>query len=179
MPMRLEVEGAGRLVDALSKFNKEIYKILQDDVRAAAGLVAEDAKRRFPDKPISGWGPWTLTTGTTGSSGSITFETGSRDLSYDSGTVTRSVRPGARKARVRGVGTTGIRGIVSITSAGGAIFSTAGHRTPDSPFNRTIVSRFGNDYPRALKPALFAKGPQAANMIDDALERAQARFGLS
>ena len=179
MPMTLEVDGAGRLVDALSKFNKEIYKILQDEVRAGANLVAEDAKRRFPGQPMSGWGPWNLTTGTTGSSGSITFETGSRDLSYESGTVKRSIRPGARKARVRGSGTVGIRGIVSIKSAGGAIFSTAGHATPSSPFNRTIIARYGSDYPRALKPALFAKGPEAGEMIDRALERAQAQFGLS
>ena len=179
MPVNLEVNGAGALVDALSKFNKEIYRILQDEVRDAAGLVADDAKRRFPGQPMSRWGSWNLTTGTTGSSGSVTFATGSRDLSYDSATVTRSVRPGARKSRVRGAGATGISGIVSIKSAGGAIFATAGHKTPSSPFNRTIVSRFGNDYPRALKPALFAKGPQAAEMIDDELKRAQARFGLT
>ena len=188
MPMRLEVDGAGRLVDALSKFNKEIYKILQDDVRAAAGLVAEDAKRRTPamvlyggngERRSNGWGTWT-------SSGNNPTKFGSRgtapgrDLSYNEGRIDASIKAGARKARVRGAGSVGIKGIVTMNDVGGQIWATAGaENDKDSQFNRDIIARYGSDYPRGLKAALFEKGPKAGEMIDRALERAQARFGLS
>ena len=187
MPMRLEVDGAGRLVDALSKFNKEIYKILQDDVRAAAGLVAEDARRRTPamvlyggngERRSNGWGTWT-------SSGNNPTKFGSRgtapgrDLSYNEGRIDASIKAGARKARVRGAGSVGMKGIVTMNDVGGKIWATAGAENPGSQFNREVMARYGSDYPRGLKAALFAKGPEAGEMIDDALERAQARFGLS
>ena len=83
---------------------------------------------------------------------------------------------------MRGAGTVGIAGIVSFLDPAGAIWSTAGGANPQGVgnryFNPAIIARFGADYPRALKPALFAKGPQAAEDIDRALERAEARFGL-
>lgn len=193
MPIKLEVDGAGALVDALSKFDKEIYKILQKEVRQAVEVVAVDTRRRTPSQvlfgsrpfgtPSKGWGKWTETRGRTGSLNAITFETASRSLDWDEGRVDRSIKSGARKRRVRGAGTVGIAGIVSITDPAGAIWSTAGGRNPagvnSKSFNPAIRSRFGEDYPRALKPALFAKGPQAGEDIDRALERAQARFGLS
>jgi hypothetical protein len=193
MPMTLEVDGAGRLVDALSKFNKEIYSDLLAAVRHAAEAVAVDARRRTPTQvlfgsrpfgnPSAGWGKWTETRGRMGSSGSITFETSSRSLDWDQSQVDRGIRPGARKRRVRGAGTVGVAGMVSFLNPAGAIWSTAGADNPgglkNAYFNPAIIARFGADYPRALKPALFAKGPEAAVEIDRALERAVARFGLN
>jgi len=193
MPMTMDVQGAGALVDALSKFNKEIYKILQEDVRKAVGAVADDARRRTPSQVLfgsrpsgersRGWGAWNQTRGRMGSSGSITFETTSRSLDWNESKVDRSIRPGVQKRRVRGAGTVGIAGIVSFLDPAGAIWSTAGGKNPggvaNKYFNPAIIARFGSDYPRALKPALFAKGPQAREDIDRALERAQARFGLT
>ena len=193
MTIKLEVEGAGQLVDALSKFDKEIYKILQKEVRLAAGVVADETKRRTPSKvlfgtrpfgePSAGWGKWSETRGRTGGFGSITFETSTRSLDWDEDRVDRSIKAGARKRRVRGAGTVGIAGIVAINDPAGAIWSTAGAASPGGVnnryFNPAIRARYGEDYPRALKPALFAKGPQAASEIDRALERAEARFGLT
>lgn len=192
MALKMEVEGAGRLVEALSKFNMEIYSILQKEVRQAAEAVAVDARRRTPDRvlfgsrpfgvPSNGWGRWTETRGTNGTSGSVTLQTSSRSLDWNESRVDRGIRAGARKRRVRGAGTVGIAGIVSFLDPAGAIWSTAGGANPQGVgnryFNPAIIARFGADYPRALKPALFAKGPQAAEDIDRALERAEARFGL-
>ncbi len=193
MAMKLEVDGAGRLVDELSRFEKEIYKILQKEVRQAAGLVAEDAKRRTPAKVLfgtrpfggqsAGWGKWSETRGRTGGFGAVTFETSTRSLDWDETRVDRSIKAGARKRRVRGAGTVGIAGIVTINDPAGAIWSTAGGANPGGVnnryFNPAIRARYGEDYPRALKPALFDKGPQAREEIDHALERAQARYGLT
>jgi hypothetical protein len=184
MPMTLEVDGAGRLVDALSKFNKEIYKILQDDVRAAAGLVAEDARRRTPamvlyggygERRSNGWGTWT-------SSGNSPTKFGSRgtgagrDLSYNEGRIDGSIKVGARKARVRGAGSVGMKGIVTMNDVGGQIWATAGHENDRSQFNKKIIDRYGSDYPRGLKAALFAKGPEAGEMMDRAIERAVEKW---
>jgi hypothetical protein len=187
MPMNLEVDGAGRLVDALSKFNKEIYKILQDDVRAAAGLVAEDARRRTPamvlyggngERRSNGWGTWTSSGNNPTKFGSRGTAAG-RDLSYNEGRIDKSIRPGARKARVRGAGSVGIKGIVTMNDVGGQIWATAGaENDKDSQFNRDIIARWGSDYPRGLKAALFAKGPEAGEMMDRAIERAEREFRL-
>ena len=193
MPMTLEVDGAGRLVEALSKFNKEIYSDLLIAVRQASEAVAADARRRTPSQvlfgsrpfgsPGRGWGKWTETRGRVGSSGSVTFQTTSRSLDWEQARVDRGIRPGARKRRMRGAGTVGVAGIVSFLDPAGAIWSTAGADNPgglkNAYFNPAIIARFGADYPRALKPALFAKGPQAAVEIDRALERAVAKFGLN
>lgn len=193
MPVKLEVDGAGALVDALFRFEKEIYKILQKEVRQAVEVVADDTRRRTPNQilfgsrpfgsPSKGWGKWTETRGRTGGFGAITFQTASRSLDWDQERVDRSIKAGTRKRRVRGAGTVGIAGIVSIMDPAGAIWSTAGGENPggvnNKYFNPAIRARFGEDYPRALKPALFAKGPQARHEIDRALERAQARFGLN
>ena len=193
MPMTLEVDGAGRLVDAMSKFNEDVYKIMLKEIRQAAELVAADARRRTPSavlfgsrpfgNPSSGWGKWTETRGQNMSVGGITFETSSRSLDWNQPRVDRSIRPGARKRAVRGVGTVGVAGMVTFLDAAGAIWSTAGADNPQGLknryFNPAIISRFGSDYPRALKPALFSKGPQAREDIDRALERAVAKFGLN
>ena len=177
MPMKLEVNGAGALVDALSKFNKEIYKILQDEVRKAAGLVAADAQRRIPakvlyggasERPSPGWGLWTAS----GNSGTPA----GTNLNWSQGAVVNSIKAGARKARVRGAGVVGINGLVSMQNLAGQKWAKAGQDDPGSRFSREIISRYGEDYPRALKAALFAKGPEAGDEIDRAIERAQSRW---
>ena len=179
--MRLEVEGAGRFVDALSKFNKAIYKMLQDDVRAAAGLVAEDAKSRIPpqvlyggrssgrERPSPGWGLWTAS----GKRGDMPAGT---NLNWNQAKVQNSIKAGARKARVRDAGAVGISGLVSLQDIAGQKWATAGKDPEKSRMNPAIIARYGDDYPRALKAALFAKGPEAGEQIDKAIERAQARW---
>jgi len=186
MPMSMDVQGAGALVDALSKFNKEIYKILQDDVRKAVGAVADDARRRTPDIVLAGgrssnrerrspgWGPWT-------------HSRDGRDFSWNEARADRDIKVSVRKSRVRGAGTTGIAGRVSSRNdVALAIFSTAGAATPDSRFNKAIIRKWGplptingSKTTRTIGAALIEKGPQAREDIDRALERAQARFGLT
>ena len=186
MPMNLEVDGAGRLVDALSKFNKEIYDILKAEVKQAVGVVAQDARDRTPDLILAGgrssnrerrspgWGQWT-------------HARDGRDFSWSERRADSDIKTGVRKTRVRGAGTTGISGrAYSKKDVALAIFSTAGAETPGSRFNKEIIGKWGaiptingKKTTRTLGAALISKGPQAADEIDRALERAQARFGLS
>lgn len=180
MPVNVQVNGAGAFVDALSKFNKEIYKILQDEVRDAASLVANNAKGRIPQKILyggrstgsermsPGWGLWTAS----GMSGAAA----GTDLGWNQSRVVNSIRSGARKASIRRAGVVGIKGIVSMQDAAGQKWAKAGQDQPRTTFNHEIISRYGDEYPRALKAALFAKGPEAGEAIDRAIDRAQARW---
>ena len=186
MAIKLEVDGAGRLVDALHRFNDEIYKILKTEVKQAVEVVADDARRRTPDLILAGgrssnrerrslgWGQWT-------------HSRDGRDFSWSETRADRDIKTGVRKTRVRGAGTTGISGrVYSRNDIALAVFSTAGAATPDSTFNKAIIGKWGQvpqinggKVTRTLGAALIAKGPQAASEIDRALERAEARFGLT
>jgi hypothetical protein len=187
MAMKLEVDGAGRLVDALSKFNKEIYKELQSEIKQATEAVAADARSRTGETILRNWGAWGMTTGSTGSFGVVSFEQATRDLGWNESRIDRSIRPSVRKTRVRGVqGAAGISGRVQSKDPALAIFGTAGSKTPDSRFNKAIAKKYGSapqingkNSTRVLGAALIAKGPQARDDIDRALERAVARFGLN
>lgn len=173
--MDVQVQNVGALVNRLQKFDKDVYRILQREIRQGASLVAEDAKKRTPDTTaLSGWGVWNRTTGTTGSRGAVQMVTGSRDLGFDGSRARRSIKPSARLTRQRR-GVTGIVGRVTFTDAGGAIWSLAGSGTSGSTFVRNLNDRYGGSrWPRALTPALYDKGPQAIAQIDAAIQRAAA-----
>ena len=180
MPVRLEVEGAGAFVDALSKFNKEVYAQLQKEVRKAAEIVRDDARRRTPAMVLfggggrsAGWGKW------------------SGRLDWNKSRADAAMKVGANKVRKRGVrGSLGIVGRVysDTRSLGGRTlwaFSSAGSKNPNSLFNRAITDKWGQlptingaQTTRTIGAALIEKGPQAGEQIDEALERAQAKFGL-
>lgn len=179
--MNLKVEGAGELVNRLSRFDQEVYKILLREVKDAASDVAEAAKDSV-EQPLRKWGTWNVTTGRNSRVGSITTTTGSRDLSFTESKVKSSIRPGAKKSRRRGYGTTGVVGVVNMRDPGGSVFSTAGKAkrgaSTNSTFVRNIVRKWGGKYPRILGPAWEAKGPGAGDKIDDALDRAKRTIGL-
>lgn len=172
--MLVDVENAGALINRLQRFDKDVYRVLQREIKQAAEVVAADARNRIPTgTALSGWGVWNMTTGRSGSVGAVTMVTGSRDLGFDGTSVRSSVKPSVRATRRRGVGTTGIVGRVTMGSAGGSIWSLAGSRSTDTPFTRNLNRKFGDSqWPRALTPALYEKGPQAAERIESAIQRA-------
>jgi len=170
----VDVENVGPLINRLVKFDKDVYRILQKEIKEGAEVVAADARPRVPADALSGWGIWNLTTGGRGSVGAVSITTGTRDLSYEGFRARSSVKPSSRITRRRGLGTTGIEGRVVLGDPGGSIWALAGSRdTTGSAFNRNIRTRFGNGpWPRALAPALQAKAPQAIAKIDAAIQRA-------
>lgn len=180
--MDLSVEGAGQFVERLSRFDQGVYKILMTGVKDAADLVANDAKSNVTQE-LRNWGSWKVTTGRNARLGpGITSATGQRDLSFTVGKVRSSIKPSARKARARGVGTVGVVGLVRMTNAGGTIFSTAGGAkrgaSTNSVFVRNLRRKAGENYPRLLGPAWERKGPEAGKRIDKELDDAKRRLGL-
>jgi len=171
--VKVKVTGAAAKIDAIFRFDKDAWKVMQKEVRAAGADVQSDAKGRMPSNALSGWGPWT--------------EAGrSRDLTYISGQAKR-ISVSVRSRQVQGLRRIKAKVGFSSGNAAGAIFGLAGSVSgTQSPFvqssinfksamNRThggtMGSRNARMWPRALTPAYYAKGPRARERIGAAVER--------
>jgi hypothetical protein len=154
----IEVKGVPELINQISKFDKEVYKILTKEVRQALSSVASDAKSRTPSgRAIKGWGPWTAARD-------------GRDLSFNGAVVKRGIMPQAVKRSKRGR-VVKFSGRVITKTPAGAIFALAGSKG-GGQFEDALVRGNGNVWPRTLTPALYAKGPQAARDIEAAIQKA-------
>jgi hypothetical protein len=157
----VEVKGVPELINQISKFDKEVYKILTKQVRLALSSVSKDAKARTPNgRAIKGWGPW------------IAARDG-RDLSFNGSDVKRGIMPQAVKRSSRGR-VVKFSGRVITKTPAGAIFALAGSKG-GGQFEEALNRRNGRGvWPRTLTPALYAKGPQAAREIEVAIKKAAA-----
>ena len=170
--MDIDVEGVGPLINRLQKFEKDIYKILQKEIRQGAEQVAVAARRLTPSgSALSGWGAWNLRTGRTGQVGAVTLLGGSRDLAFKGEQVRSRIRAKSKVIRRRRGGIQGITGVVETRDPAGAIYSLAGSRST-SQFGDALNAKHGSVYPRALTPALYEKGPDAMRAIEAAIRRA-------
>lgn len=161
------MQGAGPLVNRLSRFDRDIYLILQREVRAAAGLVRDKAANFLPSgNALSNWGQWSVGTGRNDQVGAVTLQAGTQDLTFNASRVQASLKAQARKTR------TGIVGRVVLSDPAGVFFATTG-KTAHTRFTRNLIDRYGENYPRALGRAWEMKAPEAGDRIDRALERAQ------
>lgn len=171
----VNVKGAAAKIDQIKKFDKELWKNVQKDVKDAAKLVVDEAKANVPsyglynrERGIVSWGAWTSVPR-------------GRDLSFDSATVAGSIKPGFRSKSVGGMRI--VKGRAQIWNPGGAIYTLAGSRNRTGhPFNTNINNQAGGYpgkaafWPRILTPAWYEKGPEAAKRIgktiEDAIEKA-------
>jgi len=175
--VRVELEGAAELVNRLQKFDKDVYKILERELKAAAKLVAENAQGRVPSPPLSNWGRWSVMTGSSGTRGVVTMATGSRDLSFYPAKARRGIKAQVPKKYKQGA-IVGFRVWVAQMDPAGAIYELAGSKTQGT-FGLNLNNANGGDvWPRTLTPALYEKGNQAEREIDDALDRAIAALNL-
>ena len=156
----VEVKGVPELINRISKFDKDVYRILTKEVRQALSSVAKDAIARTPNgRAIKGWGPWTAARD-------------GRDLSFNGQDVKRGIKPQAVK-RSKSGRVVKFSGRVITKTPAGAIFALAGSKT-GGQFEDALLRKAGNIWPRTLTPALYAKGPQAARDIEAAIQKAAA-----
>lgn len=156
----VEVKGVPELINRISKFDKDVYRILTKEVRQALSSVAKDAIARTPNgRAIKGWGPWTAARD-------------GRDLSFHGQDVKRGIKPQAVK-RSKSGRVVKFSGRVITKTPAGAIFALAGSKT-GGQFEDALLRKAGNIWPRTLTPALYAKGPQAARDIEAAIQKAAA-----
>lgn len=173
--MNVEIDGAAQLVNRLKKFDREVYRILQRELRQAASLVANDARSRVPsDNALSGWGPWVVRTGSNGSVGVVTLVTGSRDLGFVGMAAKSGIKPQAVTRSTRGT-VTGFKVRVIQSTAAGAIYELAGSQNRSgSTFGPNLNAKRGSSqWPRSLTPAWHAKGQAAGDAIAAAIDRAK------
>lgn len=176
MPMKFHVDGVPELINRISKFDKEVAKILNREVKEGADVVGAYARELVPSgNALRNWGPWNFKTGKTGSIGVVSMSQGSRDLGFDGSAVARGIKPQAVKSNKRGV-VVGFKARVVMSTAAGSIWSLAGSRNKSKSTMGPNLNRAFSDprWPRALTPALHAKGPQARKEIEDAIDRAIA-----
>jgi hypothetical protein len=168
--MKVKVEGAAAKIDVMFRFNKELWRDMQRDVKIATETVAADARGRVPGAGIAsrrsgyrGWGPWTSR---------------GRMLSFDQGEVRSGIKSKFQSRQTQGFRQ--VSGRVEITTPAGAIFTLAGSRNRSGhPFNTTVNSQHGGVvgarsnqmWPRVLTPARYAKGGEAAQKIAAAVQR--------
>lgn len=156
----VEVKGVPELINRISKFDKDVYRILTKEVRQSLSSVAKDAIARTPNgRAIKGWGPWTAARD-------------GRDLSFNGQDVKRGIKPQAVK-RSKSGRVVKFSGRVITKTPAGAIFALAGSKT-GGQFEDALLRKHGNVWPRTLTPALYAKGPQAARDIEAAIQKAAA-----
>ena len=176
MALSFHVDGVPELINRISKFDKEISKILNREVRQGADVVGAYARSLVPSgNALSNWGSYNEKTGRAGRVGVVSMSQGSRDLSFNGSSVARGIKPQTVNSRRRGT-VVGYKARVVITTAPGAIWSLAGSKNRrGSTFGPNLNGAFRDSrWPRALTPALHAKGPQAARLIEDAIDRAIA-----
>jgi hypothetical protein len=171
--MKVKVTGAAAKIDAIFRFDKDAWKVMQKEVRSAGGEVQSHAQSLMPSSGLSGWGPWIESSR-------------SKDLTYTGGQVKR-IGVSVRSKQVQGLRRVKAKVGFSSGNAAGAIFGLAGSVSgTKSPFiqssinfkeamNRkhggSISSRNARIWPRALTPAYYAKGPRARERIGAAIER--------
>lgn len=176
MPLSFHVDGVPELINRISKFDKEVAKILNDEVKEGADVVAAYARDLVPSgNALSNWGAWNYKTGKTGSIGVVSLSQGSRDLSFNGSLVARGIKPQAVKSNKRGV-VVGYKARVVMSTAAGAIWSLAGSKNRSKlSFGPNLNGAFRDPrFPRALTPALHAKGPESREKIKNAIDRAIA-----
>ena len=163
--MKVQVTGVATKIDAIFRFDKDLWKGIQRGVKDAAESVAADARRRVPSYGLGsssgqgGWGGWIATKD-------------GRDLSYDQAAIRKGIKT-RFKSRYKG-GFREVRGQAVNTSPAGAIFMLAGSKNVSKHRFNTAINRqqTAGPWPRALTPAYYAKGPQASVEIGRLIEQA-------
>lgn len=181
--MDVRVENASDLINRISRFDKDVYKTLQKQIRAVTSEMRDDAESFEPtgkalfgtmggDVKSEGWGAWTATRD-------------GRDLSFDgtdSGLRT-GMKVQVRKTTHRiGAGSAyGVIGrVLAPNNPAAAIFLLAGSKNPSRKpgwggnFNADLNRRFGTTFPRGLTTAWRRGYATAAKRIDAAVEAARA-----
>jgi len=180
---RVDITGAAELANRLRRFDAEMYKVLQKELKLAGEIVAQDARGRVPDEGLSGWGSWlsTRTSGSSGQRGSVKLvqATATRSLSFNSSAIKSGIKSKV-SSRTRQGNKTSLNVTVGQSNPAGVVYELAGTLTPDSVFNTNLIGkRGGGRVSRTLSAALYSKGNAAGNAIEAAVQAAMDRVNTS
>jgi hypothetical protein len=174
----MDVEGTSDLINRISRFDKDVYRVLQGEIREITVTMKDEAQSMEPagaalfgimegEQVSKGWGAWTA-------------QRDGRDLGLDSSSGLRTdMKVSVRK--VTRAGAVGIVGkVIAPRNPAAAIFLLAGSKNPQrnkgwgGNFNAELNDRFGRTFPRGMTTAWRRGYSIAADKIDAAIERARA-----
>lgn len=162
----MKIDGVENVLARLRAFDKDVYKILQREIREAMTNMTNEAKGNVPDPALSNWGNW-------GGRTSSGFRNTTRDRPFDAGQVIRSIKPQFRTQK-RMMGVDVAAGRVVIGDAAGAIFALAGSQNRSGHlFNSNLNSKYGaGPWPRLIGPAWTNHVDKARDDIKAAVDKA-------
>jgi hypothetical protein len=165
LTMKVEVTGAAAKIDAIFRFDKDVWAGIQKGVKDAAKEVVTDAQRRVPSFGVSG-------TSGSGGWGSWIAKKDGRDLSFDQGKIRKNIKPRFKSQMKSGVRV--VKGQAVNMSPAGAIYMLAGSQNRSGHRFNTVIKRQHGSGPwaRVMTPAYYAKGPEAAKEIGRLIEQA-------
>ena len=169
--MAVRLEGALELRKALRAFNPDLAKSLQTEMAISLKPVVKQAREYLP-KPNQVISNWSI----------VNKKANARFPYYDFALARRGIRYKTTPSKPN---SRGFRALASIlnTSAAGAIFETAGRKSPDSVFVRNINNKFsskmvgdGKMSGRAIFRAFDENAGAAQDGVIRAIEKAAAKF---
>jgi len=172
----INVQGLGDFVNRMKRFDSDIAKQLQTDIKLAVDGIYKDSQQEITNigLPLSRWGSWTNKRKVTSKRGLRRHSSGSyvRDLSYDPAAVKRGIKKSVRV--LNKVDVQDVEGIVADTTAAGAIYELAGSRNPTgNMFNRNLIKQHPTPrWPRILGPAWAKNNEKAQKLLTESVVRA-------
>ena len=160
MGFDFKIENLAKTVDFLEKFNKDVSKILKEEMKSGANEVAQASRSLIPNDGLRNWGQWT-------------FSRDGRDLGFIGSWVKSGIVVETNRSRNSGV-TVGFGYRVVSKNAGGAIFELAGSVTDNEGMGLAMNKKHPvKKYPRTLFPAYYTGMSKAMEKIEAALEKAK------
>lgn len=157
--MAIKIDGNERIIQRIYAFDKEVWKVLQKEIREASDLIRKDSQASTPGVALSYWGQW---------------RQGGRDLDFSGSQVKKSTKTQVRSRLSRGGADRFVAGQVVVNDAAGAIFALAGSQNRSGHrFNRNLNKQYGpGPWPRLLGPAWTANVDKARELIEQAIDKA-------
>lgn len=152
MPTTFDVktQGVDQLINRLKGFEPEVYKVLQQETKAAAMTIVTTARSFVPEQPAWNWG-----------------ETGR--LGWSQSKVQGGIRPAFRTRSISR--TRYVMALVTNKTPAGSLWELAGSRT-STQFGDLMNRKWGSKYPRAFGPAWTMNVDQVRDAIQEAINRA-------
>lgn len=185
MKFDIEVKGSAAVTEAIFRLDKQLWRDMQKEVKAAGNVIVNEAAINMPDRPLRNWGKW------------IEFSGRDKSLWYEKPAASRF------KASFRSKSVGGFRQVFTTVgaskgNAAGAIFLLAGSvdstrskhpagAVRSANFKRALNKKHGGSFsarrnqtwPRVLGPLYYKHRKQVAQEIGQAVERAVATFNRS
>jgi len=172
----VNVQGLGDYINRMKRFDSDIAKHLQSDIKVAVDGIYKDSQQQISTigKPLSRWGSWSNKRTVTSKRGLRKHSSGSyvRDLSYDPSAVKAGIKKSVRVLNKSDV--QDVVGVVSDTTAAGAIYELAGSKNPTGNiFNQNLIKEHPTPrWPRVLGPAWAKGNDKATELLTEAVVRA-------